>query len=207
VRQGLEAGIEPSCQLPLVMAADIQPAALTWSGHYLINPFADEDDGRLRNLASYPGLSAYFTKHRLTLLARHVAQKRSESWYRTIDRVTRTLTAKPKLIIPDIQNGGVVGYDDGKFYPHHNVYWITSNGWNLRALQALLRSGLVLEQIRAHSVQMRGGALRYQAQVLRKVRLPAFTGLPADLVAKLAAVAGSANQAQIDALAEEAFAL
>lgn len=207
VRQGLEADIEPSCQLPLVMAADIKPAALTWSGHYLINPFADEDDGRLRDLSSYPGLSAYFDKHRLALRARHVAQKRSESWYRTIDRVTLTLTAKPKLVIPDIQNGGVVGYDDGKFYPHHNVYWITSTGWDLRALQALLRSSIVLEQIRAHSVQMRGGALRYQAQVLRKVRLPEFTGLPDGLVANLAAVAGSADQTQIDALAEEAFAL
>ncbi len=207
VRQGFEPSIEPSCQLPLIMAADIQPAALTWSGHYLINPFVDEDEGGLRDLSAYPGLSAYFTNHRLALQARHVAQKRTESWYRTIDRVTHTLTAKPKLVIPDIQSGGIVGYDDGKFYPHHNVYWITSTGWNLQTLQALLRSSIVLEQIRAHSVQMRGGALRYQAQVLRKVRLPRFASLPNDLAANLAAVAGSSDQAQINALAEEAFAL
>jgi adenine-specific DNA-methyltransferase len=205
VRAGLDPQIEPSCQLPLVMAADISPAALTWSGHYLINPFDDTDDGRLRELAAYPGLAAYFEANQAALRGRHVARKRSESWYRTIDRVTRSLQPTPKLVIPDIQSGGVVGYDDGKYYPHHNVYWITSSGWNLRALQALLRSTLVLEQIRAHSVQMRGGSLRYQAQVLRKVRLPSYASLSTDLVARLAAVGGSDDQALIDALAEEGF--
>ena len=207
VRQGLDPAIESTCQLPLVMAADIQPAGLSWSGHYLINPFDDIDDGSLRAFESYPGLAAYFDKHRSALMARHVAQKRSESWYRTIDRVTRTLVAKPKLIIPDIQNGGVVGYDDGSFYPHHNVYWITSTAWNLHALQALLRSSIVLEQIRAHSVQMRGGALRYQAQVLRKVRLPEFASLPENLVSRLEQAAGTDDQGLLDRLAVEAFAI
>ena len=103
------------------MAADVRPAAVTWSGHYLINPFADIDDGSLRDLAEYPGLAAYLDKHRAALMGRHVAQKRSETWYRTIDRVTRSLTKKPKLVIPDIQSGGVVGYDEGKYYPHCEV--------------------------------------------------------------------------------------
>ena len=207
VREGLDDSIEKACQLPLVMAADISPAAVQWSGHYLINPFADCDDGSLRDLSDYPGLAAYFQKHRIAVGGRHVAQKRAESWYRTIDRVNRTLTNKPKLVIPDIQSGGIVGYDSGQFYPHHNVYWITSEGWNLHALQALLRSSIVLEQIRAHSVQMRGGALRYQAQVLRKLRLPRFDDLGKGLIGRLTKAAGLADQAAIDALAEEAFAL
>jgi hypothetical protein len=207
VRDSLDDSIEKSCQLPLVMAADISPAALQWSGHYLINPFADEDDGTLREFEKYPGLAAYFTKHQVALMGRHVAKKRSESWYRTIDRVNATLTKKHKLVIPDIQSGGVVGYDKGQFYPHHNVYWITSAGWSLLAMQALLRSNLVLEQIRAHSVQMRGGSLRYQAQVLRKVRVPQFAGLKKELVVRLENAAGRDDQATLDALAEEAFAL
>ena len=207
VRREGDDSIEKSCQLPLLMAADVRPSELTWSGHYLINPFADVDDGSLRDLADYPGLAAYFAKHRIVLMGRHVAQKRSETWYRTIDRVTRTLTKKPKLVIPDIQSGGVVGYDTGKYYPHHNVYWITSDGWNLPALQALLRSSIVLEQIRAHSVQMRGGALRYQAQVLRKLRIPRFDGLAENLVVRLEMISGRDDQKTLDALAEEAFAL
>lgn len=207
VRRGRDDSIEKSCHLPLVMAADIRPTALTWSGHYLINPFADVDDGSLRNLQEHPGLAAYLAKHRGVLLGRHVAQKRSESWYRTIDRVTLSLTTKPKLVIPDIQSGGVVGYDSGKYYPHHNVYWITSGGWSLHALQALLRSHIVLEQIRAHSVQMRGGSLRYQAQVLRKLRVPKFDELAKDLVARLERAAAQDEQKTLDGLAEEAFAL
>lgn len=109
-------------------------------------------------------------------------------------------------MIPDIQNGGVVGFDVGNYYPHHNVYWITSDGWNLQALQALLRSSLVLEQVRANSVQMRGGAFRYQTQVLRRLRIPAVRSLSPVLIAGLAAISGSADQEQIDRLALLAFA-
>ena len=56
--------------------------------------------------------------------------------------------------------------------PHHNVYWITSTTWDLRKLQALLQSDMVTDQLRAHSMAMRGGSLRYQAQNLRRVRIP-----------------------------------
>lgn len=124
-----------------------------------------------------------------------------------IDRVTLSLVQKPKLMIPDIQAGGIVGYDPGQFYPHHNVYWITSEGWNLQTLQALLRSSIILEQIRAFSVQMRGGSVRYQAQVLRQLRVPLAVSLSQDLQARLAEVAGADEQGRIDELAREAYRL
>ncbi len=207
VREGKDSRIEDSCQVPLLMAGDISPDRLDWSGHYLIDPFDPTDSGELRDLEYHPGLAQYFESHRAVLQARHVAKKRPGAWYRTIDRVTHALIQTPKLVIPDIQAGGVVGFDRGGFYPHHNVYWITSQGWNLQALQALVRSNLVLDQIRAHSVQMRGGSLRYQAQVLRKLRLPEFRTLSARLVADLAACAGSSDLAEIDRLAALAFDL
>ncbi len=199
--------IEESCQLPLVMAEDITPAKINWSGHHLVDPYDDGSATGLKDLLAFPKLAAYLERHRTLLEKRHVAKKRPKAWYRTIDRIIHSLTHTPKLVLPDIQAGGVIGYDAGNFYPHHNVYWITSNGWNLRALQALLRSTFVLEQIRAHSVQMRGGSLRYQAQVLRKVRLPLFDSLKKDLVSRLAAASGSQNQAAVDELAAEAFHL
>lgn len=207
VRKGIDVTIEPECQLPLVMAADIAPEAVTWSGHYLINPFDAADDGRLRDFAEFPGLAAYFERHRETLSNRHVAKKRPGGWYRTIDRVTLSLTTKSKLVIPDIQSGGVVGLDTGKYYPHHNVYWVTSQGWDLRVLQALLRSQIVLSQVRAFSVQMRGGSVRYQAQVLRQLRMPAASAIPAELKRMLAAAASKPDQLAIDELAEAAYGL
>lgn len=203
----LDPSIEATCQLPLVMARDITPAAIKWSGHYLVNPYESTDESGLRDLTEYPDLRDYFERHRMNLEKRHTAKKNPETWFRTIDRVSYALLRQPKLLLPDIQAGGVVGLDDGKYYPHHNLYWITSTGWNLRALQALLRSTLVLEQVKAISVQMRGGSVRYQAQVLRKLRIPRAKDLPAKLKVRLAAVAGSADQQAIDAVAAEAYNL
>jgi len=111
------------------------------------------------------------------------------------------------LLLPDIQAGGVVGFDNGSYYPHHNLYWITSGEWDLRVLQALLRSSCVLAQVRAISVQMRGGSVRYQAQVLRKLRIPHAAKIPASLMTRLASVSGSDHQQEIDSIAAEAFAL
>lgn len=199
--------IEAECQLPLVMAKDVTPAAIKWSGHYLVNPYESEDGGDLRDLARYPGLSDYFEKHRVDLEKRHTAKKNPDTWFRTIDRVSHTLTRQPKLLMPDIQAGGVAGLDVGGYYPHHNLYWITSAGWDLRVLQALLRSTLVLDQVRRISVQMRGGSVRYQAQVLRKLRIPRALDLPLELTTRLAAVAGSSDQHAIDAVVTDAFNL
>jgi hypothetical protein len=207
IRRGLDESIEAECQLPLVLAADISPEKIDWSGHYLINPYDPADDGRLRDLDAFPGLAAYFERHQNALLKRHVAKKRRENWYRTIDRVSLALAAKPKLVIPDIQAGGVVGYENGKLYPHHNVYWVTSQGWNLRVLQALLRSKMVLTQIQAFSVQMRGGSLRYQAQVLRKVRLPMASAIPANISRMLQEASSKSDQTKINELAEQAYDL
>lgn len=201
----VDPNIEPDRQIPLVVPRDISPSGIQWSGHYLLNPFAAADDGGLVELKEYPGLAAHLERNSSRLLKRHVAKARPASWFRTIDRVWPTLTATPKLLLPDIQLGGNVGIDLGKFYPSHNLYFVTSDEWDLSALQALLRSSHVLLQVRAFSVQMRGGSVRYQAQTLRRVRIPTFTSLLPRLVDQLRMVAGCDDQAAIDAAASEAF--
>lgn len=207
VRSGRDPEIEESRQLPLLMSQDIDVEGIEWSGHYLINPFQDGGAGALVSLVEHPGLAAYLESRADRLRARHVARSRPHAWYRTIDRIWPDLVATPKLVIPDIQPGGVVGIDEGKYYPHHNVYWVTSDSWPLPALQALLRSSIALIQVRALSVQMRGGSLRYQAQTLRRLRVPALHTLPPDLVAALAALGGSTDQAAIDRVASEAYGI
>ena len=85
----------------------------------------------------------------------------------------RQLRHEPKLLIPDIKaNGDAITYDAGNFYPHHNLYYITSQQWNLRALQALLRSGIAYLFVAAYSVKIGGGYLRFQAQNLKRIRIP-----------------------------------
>ncbi len=205
VLPAFDPSIEADRQIPLAMAAGISPEMVTWKGHYLLNPFAATDDGSLVSLSSHPGFAAYLRQHEEVLRARHVGQRNPNGWYRTIDRVWPRLQSEPKLLIPDIQAGGVIGYDSAEFYPHHNLYWITSTTWPLLALQTLLRSSMVTEQVRAHSVQMRGGSLRYQAQTLRRVRVPQLTRLSHDLLARLADAASSRELLLVNELASEAF--
>jgi hypothetical protein len=110
-------------------------------------------------------------------------------------------------VIPDIQRGGIVGVDEGQCYPHHNLYWVTTDAWELRALQAILRSSHVLMQVRAFSVQMRGGSIRYQAQTLRRVRVPQLADLTSSVVEQLCKAGASYDQNEVDEAASRAFGL
>lgn len=197
--------IEADRQLPLAMSRDIAPHGIEWGGHYLVNPFAAADDGSLVSFTDYRGLAAHFELNGAQLRDRHVARMRPTSWFRTIDRIWPALTSTPKLLIPDIQRGGVVGFDEGALYPHHNLYWITSDAWDLRALMTLLRSSHVLAQVRAHSVQMRGGSVRYQAQTLRRVHVPALLTLTSPIIERLRVLAHASDQSAIDDAASDAF--
>lgn len=199
--------IEESRQIPLLLPADVHNDALTWSGRYLLNPFADSDDGSLVSLRDYPGFAKYIEENAAKLKRRHVAKSRPNTWYRTIDRIWPSLQLREKLMIPDIQASTTIGFDNGAFYPHHNLYWITSEGWPLLALKALLRSSIVFQQVRAYSVQMRGGSVRFQAQTLRRLRLPPISVLPDTLLERLSSLAATGNQAEIDDAAKEAYAL
>lgn len=162
--------VEDNCKLPLVMTGDIASGRVQWRGYGVINPFTDE--GALVNLDDYPRLRHYLEKHREAIARRHVAKRDSAKWYRTIDRITPSLTSCPKLLIPDIKGEAQVVFEEGRLYPHHNLYYVTSNSWDLRALQAVLLSDLTRLFVATYSTKMRGGFLRFQAQYLRRIRLP-----------------------------------
>jgi hypothetical protein len=70
-------------------------------------------------------------------------------------------------------------------YPHHNLYWVTSDGWDLAVLGGLLLSGVAQMFIEAYGVKMRGGTLRFQAQYLRKIRVPDPSSIPQKLRGEL----------------------
>ncbi|MFT3899612.1 MAG: Eco57I restriction-modification methylase domain-containing protein [Gordonia sp. (in: high G+C Gram-positive bacteria)] len=167
-----ELDVEDGRKLPLATNKDVPGGVLTWTGKGVINPWRDE--GGLVDLAEYPRLAAYLGQFREQLGRRHTAKGDVErKWYKTIDRITPSLTHEPKLLIPDIKgNGDAIAYDPGTLYPHHNLYFITSATWDLRALQALLRSGIAHLFVAAYSVKIGGGYLRFQAQNLKRIRVP-----------------------------------
>lgn len=174
----LNAEIEDACLLPLVASEDIRSGSIEWNRRYMLNPYDQHDDRRMLDLSMFPKAGAYLSRHAEKLKARYCARKHPEAWYRTLDRINYSTLKASKILLPDIQRGGNVALDEhGEFYPHHNVYWITSKSWNMRALCVILRSAFVTEQVRRVSMQMRGGSIRYQAQNLRNVHIPAWTSL------------------------------
>jgi hypothetical protein len=178
------ADVEPEQLLPLSMVKDTTSGTLSWSGHYLVNPW--DDAGQLVNLDKLPRLRAYFAKYGDSLRRRHVAGKRPAHWYRTIDKVDHTLTARPKLLFPDMKLTIHPVLDEGGFYPHHNLYYIVSEAWDLRVLGGLLLSRVAQAFVEAYAVKMRGGTLRFQAQYLRRIRVPRPDAISAKHCAMLA---------------------
>lgn len=174
-----ELDVEPDRKLPLVMTKDIAEGTVKWRGFGVVNPFRDE--GGLVNLDEFPRLRRYLEKHKGTIAKRHVAQKAPANWYRTIDRIYPHLSKKKKLLIPDIKGQAQIVYEDGRLYPHHNLYYITSDVWDLRALQAVLLSGAARLFVATYSTKMRGGYLRFQAQYLRRIRVPDWWAVPAKM--------------------------
>lgn len=161
--------VEASRLLPMAMAYDSENGKLNWSGHYLINPWVESG---LVDLADYPRLEAYLKSNLLQLKGRHIAKNNPNNWYRTIDRVNCSLTNKAKLYIPDIKERITPILDTGGTYPHHNLYFVQSDVWDVEVLGGLLLSDIAQLFVECYGVRMRGGYLRFQAQYLRKIRVP-----------------------------------
>lgn len=161
--------VESDRLMPLLRPADVSSGTVEWSGAYLVNPW--DADG-LVDLREHPRLESYLRQNARRLQRRHIAQKRPASWYRTIDRVRPELLHRPKLVLPDIKASANPVLEDGGFYPHHNLYYVTSETWDLEVLGALLMCDVTNLFVGAYCVRMRGGTYRFQAQYLRRIRLP-----------------------------------
>lgn len=179
--------VEPDRKLPLVTTKDIMTGEVQWRGQGVINPFAES--GGLVDLGEYPRLRSYLEARRDVIAGRRCATKAPANWYRTIDRITPALAARPKLLIPDIKGESHIVFEGGELYPSHNLYYVTSDDWNLRALQAVLLSAVSRLFVATYSTKMRGGFLRFQAQYLRRIRIPHWADVPEPLRRDLAEAA------------------
>lgn len=202
-----ELDVEDDRKLPLVMTRDIQTGRIVWRGHGVVNPFKDGPGSGVVNLENYPRLKRYLEARKDAIAGRHVAQKAPAHWYRTIDRITESLTREPKLLIPDIKGNAQIVYDEGRFYPHHNLYHVTSNVWDLRTLQGVLLSCVARMFVASYSTKMRGGFLRFQAQYLRRIRLPHWHAVPIALREELRAAAQALDIAACNRAAFKLYAL
>ncbi len=197
--------VEKSRLVPLVMRADLDSGKVRHSGKCVLNTF--EDGGGVIDLAKYPKLRKYFDENDAEIRKRHVAKKNGNGWFRTIDRVYPELVKKPKLLIPDIAGANEVTFDLGKYHPHHNLYYVVSDTWDLEVLGGLLSSRVALFFVWSYAVKMRGGYLRFQAQYLRRIRVPRPSDLTKELQMKLKAAFRERDFEALDRLALQAYKL
>jgi adenine-specific DNA-methyltransferase len=197
--------IEPDRLVPLVMRNDIEAGKIKNAGRFVINTFGA--DGRVVKLTDYPKLAKYLEEHSANLKRRHVAETHPNSWFRTIDRVYPELVNVPKLLIPDIAGSNEVVYERGCFHPHHNLYFVTSTRWDLEVLGGILSSKMALFFVWSYAVKMRGGYLRFQAQYLRRIRVPDPGLIPAALQKSIKEAFRSRDFQALDQLSAKAYGL
>jgi hypothetical protein len=161
--------VEAERLLPILQAPDTVSGTIEWAGRYLVNPW---DEHGLVDLDAFPRLAEYFKENSHRLRRRHIAQRRPAVWYRTIDRIDHKLTEQVKLVLPDMKAAAHPVLDDGRFYPHHNLYYVVSSLWDAEVLGGLLLSDFTNLFVGAYCVRMRGGTFRFQAQYLRRIRVP-----------------------------------
>lgn len=162
--------IEKSRLIPLVKSSDLRNNKFQWGQNFIINPYEDDN---LCNLDKYPRLKSYLTENKEILLKRHTARKSPDKWYKTIDKIKPEIQCKPKLLLPDLTGNKLLFIDEGKFYPHHNLYYITNNNIDdLKILASILMSDFVRQQMSRIGIRMNGGLPRFQSQVLKKLKIP-----------------------------------
>lgn len=196
--------VEESRLVPLLRASDIATGDVEWSGTYLVDPW--ENDG-LADLRHFPRLERYLDSHAGRLRARHVAQRQPAHWYRTIDRVDHQLTGRSKLVLPDIKAAAHPVLDNGGHYPHHNLYYVVSDRWNLETLGGLLLSDVANLFVGAYCVKMRGGTYRFQAQYLRRIRVPDPTSVSLPVARSLVSAFRDRDREKANAVAAAAYGL
>jgi len=163
--------VEHELLLPALNAKDLRGDQLNWHREYLLNPYSS--NGELINLSKYPLAAKYLGSHQDRLAKRHVAQKNSSRWYRTIDRIFPHLKSEAKILLPDMSGNRFIFVDEGNYYPLHNLYYITGHSVReLKILSVILMSDNIRQQIGNITNNMNGGFPRWQSQYLRKLKVP-----------------------------------
>jgi len=169
--------IEESLLLPILTSRDVRKNEFSWKGNQILNPFTN--DGRLIDLNEFPKARKYLFNNDVILKKRHISKRNPTNWYRTIDKIDSSITSKPKIILPDISGNTYIFIDEGNYYPHHNLYYITGVSYEkLKVLAAILMSDFVRNQLLEIGNNMNGGYPRWQSQNLRKLRIPILNSFP-----------------------------
>jgi hypothetical protein len=191
--------LEKELLLPILMSKDLRGDKLIWSGNFILNPFSA--NGELIDLDKFPKAKEYLLSHQDILNNRHVTRKNGKNWYKTIDRIQKDLTFADKIILPDMSGNTSIFIDNGDFYPHHNLYYITGKSRRqLTLLAAILMSDFVKDQLLESGNKMNGGYARWQSQNLKKLQVPVIDSIPEKTAFRIIHAYENKNTAEINRL-------
>lgn len=177
IRKDFKELVEKEVLLPILISKDLKADQFNWGGHFILNPY--DEWGRLINLNRFPKTKNYLEKHRSTLESRYISRRNCSFWFRTIDKINYYFTYKPKILLPDISRNQYIFIDKGKYYPHHNLYYISHDEISkLNLLAGILMSNFVRNQLEELGNKMNGGYPRWQSQNLKKLRIPIIDAMP-----------------------------
>jgi hypothetical protein len=196
--------IEATRLVPVITASELRKGTINWKGRYLVNTY---DRKGVISLKHYPKLENYLNSHKEQLSKRYIARKNKSNWFKTIDRIYIERLKQEKLLIPDISNNPVVIYDKGTYQPNNSIYYIFSNEWNLQALRVILLSDITKLFLSNYSTKIANGYLRFQAQHLRKLRIPMWSSINNDLKQRIINAGTSNDIENFTQLAAEIYGL
>ena len=168
--------VEPDRLLPLLMTRDTTIGRGEVVRHTPRQPVAGRTACRPRRLPT--SRRRTFVGTSSDVRGRHVARKNPAA--AGTERSTESspeLQDRDKLVIPDLKAFIQPVLDRGETYPHHGLYFITSDEWDLEVLGGLLLSDIAELFVATYCVKMRGGCYRFQAQYLRRIRVPAVASV------------------------------
>ena len=184
VSKDIKGKVEDELLIPTINAQNLRGNRMAWDGRYLLNPYAK--NGQLIALDKYPLAKTYLESYRERLSNRHKAKKNPAKWYGTLDSLTPSLQHEPKILLPDISGNNYVFVDEGRYYPQHNIYYISGKPLReLKMLAAILMSDIVRNQLDKLTNHMNGGYARWQSQYLKKLRIPNVANIPSSLADSL----------------------
>ena len=163
-----EHDVEPELLHPWIDSREIQPGRICWGGRYVVSLF--DKVGKLIELEDYPLLEHRLNRFKSRLRSRYIVRKGSE-WYRTIEKVTPSKWAPPKLLIPEISKSPRIGLDRSGAIPAHSVYAIFHENDEVEEIYDRLKNGKLAEYLAPIAPSLGGGYIRCYRRFLERITL------------------------------------
>jgi hypothetical protein len=186
--------VEAELLNPYLRPREILGDGLVWGGDRVIS--VHSPGGGLIDLQRYPGAARHLGRFRESLERRACVKvkKGTERWFRTIDRVDRTLWARDKILLPEIFCVPRIALDVAGHVPSHSIYSIFSASWPLPVLRDLLASGVLGAVMECIAPRIGGDCKRCYKRFLSHLPLPYWNALAEPIRQRLAASSAAADR-------------